>query len=76
MTATSEIISLPALAKSVEDAKARVAAIEKMVEERDGVARVRKHLQMLKVSSATLNSAPNDYYSWSLAKRASVFYLS
>ena len=59
-----------ALAARVQDADARLAALERKLDEREALNRVRNHLQTAKLSSAYLKTAPNDYYSWSLEKRA------
>jgi hypothetical protein len=51
------------------EAQQRLAALEKTLDERESVARVKSHLASAKLSSAFLQSAPDDYYSWTLAQR-------
>ncbi|KAJ0405778.1 hypothetical protein P43SY_003628 [Pythium insidiosum] len=51
------------------EAQRRLALIERSVDERESVGRVRQHLQRAKLSSATLKTAPSDYYSWTLSQR-------
>ncbi|TMW59480.1 hypothetical protein Poli38472_004549 [Pythium oligandrum] len=51
------------------EAEKRLAAVEKLLDERESVRRVQQHLQRAKLSSAFLKTAPGDYYSWKLEQR-------
>ncbi|KAF1779877.1 hypothetical protein GQ600_15462 [Phytophthora cactorum] len=55
----------------IEEVTARLAAAQKPVlDDLEGVKRVKKHLQREKLVSAALKTAPSDYYAWTLAQRA------
>jgi hypothetical protein len=58
------------LASRVEVAKQRLEALERAADELESVQRVRAHLQRQKAASASLKTAPTDYYSWTLSQRA------
>ncbi|POM80208.1 Hypothetical protein PHPALM_1986 [Phytophthora palmivora] len=53
-------------------AQKRLDALERSLDDLEGVKRVRSHLQREKLASAALKSAPSDYYSWTLAQRANL----
>ncbi|KAG6957349.1 hypothetical protein JG687_00010043 [Phytophthora cactorum] len=51
-------------------AQKRLDALERSLDDLEGVKRVKKHLQREKLVSAALKTAPSDYYAWTLAQRA------
>ncbi|KUF92233.1 Serine/threonine-protein phosphatase 6 regulatory ankyrin repeat subunit C [Phytophthora nicotianae] len=51
-------------------AQKRLDALERSLDDHEGVKRVKKHLQREKLASAALKTAPSDYYSWTLDRRA------
>ncbi|DAZ96593.1 TPA: hypothetical protein N0F65_000159 [Lagenidium giganteum] len=63
--ATIEIVQT-----KLSEAKQRLEAMERKLQEREAVERVRAHLLKARVSSAALKLASADYYSWKLAERA------
>ncbi|KAJ8564098.1 hypothetical protein ON010_g7245 [Phytophthora cinnamomi] len=53
-------------------AQERLAALERGLDDLEGVRRVKQHLQREKLASAALKTAPGDYYQWTLAQRGDV----
>ncbi|ETP51871.1 hypothetical protein F442_03054 [Phytophthora nicotianae P10297] len=51
-------------------AQKRLDALERSLDDHEGVKRAKKHLQREKLASAALKTAPSDYYSWTLDRRA------
>eukprot|EP00644_Phytophthora_capsici_P016745 jgi/Phyca11/552378/estExt2_Genewise1Plus.C_PHYCAscaffold_470309 len=51
-------------------ARERLDALERSLDDLEGVGRVKQHLRREKLASAALKTAPSDYYSWTLAQRA------
>ncbi|KAK1942193.1 hypothetical protein P3T76_006515 [Phytophthora citrophthora] len=51
-------------------ARERLDALERSLDDLEGVTRVKQHLKREKLASAALKTAPSDYYSWTLAQRA------
>jgi hypothetical protein len=54
----------------MEAAKKRLAALERALDDLEGIHRVKQHLQRERLTSAALKTAPSDYYTWTLAQRA------
>ena len=62
---------------AIDEVSARVAAaqqrldsLERLLDDVEGVQRVKKHLQRYRLTSSALRTAPSDYYSWRLDQRA------
>ncbi|KAI9991247.1 hypothetical protein PInf_018879 [Phytophthora infestans] len=51
-------------------AQERLDALEKSLDDLEGVERVKEHLKRENLTSAALKTAPSDYYAWTLTKRA------
>ncbi|KAG2512915.1 hypothetical protein BBO99_00005029 [Phytophthora kernoviae] len=57
------------VATRVAAAQTRLAALERSMDDLEGVNRVKNHLKREKLASASLKTAPDDYYTWTLAQR-------
>ncbi|TDH74169.1 hypothetical protein CCR75_001130 [Bremia lactucae] len=66
------MVSLEELVSGIADAHKRLDSLERSLDDLKRIKRVNLHLQHGKLSSAALKTVPSDYYSWSLAQRASV----
>ncbi|CAI5718908.1 unnamed protein product [Hyaloperonospora brassicae] len=62
---------------AIDEVSARVAAaqqrldsLERLLDDVEGVQRVKQHLQRERLTSSALQTAPSDYYSWRLDQRA------
>ncbi|KAH7461438.1 uncharacterized protein KRP23_14282 [Phytophthora ramorum] len=64
MTTTEEVTT------RLSAAQKRLTALERTLDDLEGVKRVKQHLQREKLSSAALKTAPSDYNAWTLAQRA------
>ncbi|CEG41799.1 proline-trna ligase associated domain containing protein [Plasmopara halstedii] len=64
MTTFEDVVSRLAVAQT------RLLKLERLLDDMEGICRVKAHLQSLKLTSAALKTAPSDYYAWSLAQRA------
>jgi hypothetical protein len=66
-------VTVESVAAKVAEAQARLAKVERQVDDLQSVRGVQTHLQRAKLSSAYLKTASEDYYAWSLPQRAYVF---
>uniref|UniRef100_K3W8C1 YbaK/aminoacyl-tRNA synthetase-associated domain-containing protein n=1 Tax=Globisporangium ultimum (strain ATCC 200006 / CBS 805.95 / DAOM BR144) TaxID=431595 RepID=K3W8C1_GLOUD len=64
-------VTVESVAAKVAEAQARLAKVERQVDDLQSVRGVQTHLQRAKLSSAYLKTASEDYYAWSLPQRAS-----
>ena len=58
------------VAARVAAAQKRLESLERLLDDLEGVKRVKQHLQRERLTSSALKTAPSDYYSWSLSQRA------